>query len=351
MYMIIIPSYEPDDRLLKILKEIDAALAAPVLLVNDGSGSAYDEIFAEAEKIIGRKGGFLLSHEMNRGKGRALKTAFADVLENHPEVEGVVTADSDGQHTVTCIRAVMDALSNGTDEMILGVRSFGGEDVPWKSRFGNELTEKVFAYVSGVHVSDTQTGLRGIPRRYLQELLEVKGDRFEYEMRMLLWAADHCKITEIPIETVYDSRENHQTHFSPVRDSIRIYKILGARFFKFMFSALSSSVLDLLLFSLFCHFLRDRLSVYVAVSTVGARIISATYNYLINYKLVFNSKKNMAGSAGRYVLLAAVQMLLSAMLVTGGCFLLPFLPEVLIKIIIDMTLFFISYRIQQKFVF
>ena len=305
-------------------------------------------------------GGVLLRHEVNRGKGRALKTAFAWVLENCPGAAGVVTADSDGQHTVDCIRAVMGKLMETPEALVLGVRSFDGEQVPWKSAAGNKITMKILAYVSGVNVSDTQTGLRGIPRAFMKELLDVPGERFEFETQMLLATVGKIRIEEVPIRTIYDSRENHQTHFHPVRDSFRIYRILGAKFFKYIFASLSSSVIDLVLFALFCRVLRGRMQdlpgilrgvPYVAAATVLARILSATYNFAMNYRVVFRSSEKVGGSALKYVCLAVVQMTLSAVLVTGGTMLLPFVPEVGVKAVIDTILFLLSYYVQRRYIF
>ncbi len=293
-----------------------------------------------------------MTHAENMGKGRALKTAFACILENFPEVPGAVTADSDGQHTPESIIRVMNRMKQAPDALVLGVRQFEGDGIPWKSRFGNSLTEKVFAYTAGVHVSDTQTGLRGIPRSFMKKLLDVKGDRFEFETRMLLEAAGTVPIVEVSIETIYDSEENHQTHFKPIRDSLRIYRIFAGRFLRFLFSSLSSSVLDLILFSLFCMvFKKNHPELYVGIATVAARIFSAAYNYAINYRLVFRSRENVALSGLKYLVLAILQMFCSAALVTMLVMLLPALPEVLPKIVVDTVLFFISYKIQQKLVF
>ena len=350
---IVIPSYEPDERLITLLNDLNAAGLGPVIIVNDGSGTEYDEIFSRAEKLIEGNGGKLISYQPNKGKGRALKTAFSYIAENMPDALGCVTADSDGQHTPGCIASIMDAFRKEPENLILGVRTFDGEDIPWKSRFGNNLTVKVFAYVSGVRVSDTQTGLRGIPFKFMKDLIDVKGERFEYETRMLLECAGLYKITEVPIKTVYDSKENHQTHFDPFKDSIRIYKILGVKFVKYVFASLSSFVVDILLFTLFCWLFEKVIpdDYIVPVATVCARVFSATYNYTVNYFLVFKSRAGKVTSLAKYALLAFVQMLASAGLVWGFVKLLPFIPKTVIKCIIDTLLFLLSYSIQQKFVF
>lgn len=351
MIPIIIPAYEPDERLISLLKNLNENGLYPVIVVNDGSDSQYSEIFNEAERLLKHGKGRLLVHETNRGKGRALKTAFEYVRDAFPDAIGVVTADSDGQHTVECMKKIISSLSENPKELILGVRDFTGEGIPWKSRFGNTLTEKVFAYVAGVHVSDTQTGLRGIPYSFMEQLLNIPGERFEFEMQMLLESAGKYPIREIKIKTIYDSEENHQTHFNPITDSIKIYKILGKKFLRYIFASGSSSVLDVALFTLFCHLLRDNIVPYAAMATVFARIISAVYNYCMNYKVVFKSGEKISSSGIKYGLLAIIQMTMSAFFVTLGIEYLKFIPEVLVKVIVDTILFFVSYHIQQRYVF
>lgn len=353
MIPVVIPSYEPDERFPAILHDLSQAGVGPVVVVDDGSGDDYGSFFTEAEQIIKPLGGVVLHHDGNKGKGRALKTAFSYILDNMPEATGCITADSDGQHSVECIMKCMDALKANPESLILGVRDFSGEDVPFKSRAGNNLTVKVFGYLCGVKVSDTQTGLRGISRNFMKELLDVEGERFEFETRMLVVTKDKYKIVEVPIKTIYDSKENHQTHFNPVKDSIRIYKIFGIIFAKFMFASLSSAVIDLVLFHVFCKLflLFIDTAFYVAAATVLARVLSALYNYLVNYKFVFGSGKNHASSFPRYVLLAAIQMSLSAALVTLFVVLFPAVPEIGIKIPVDIVLFLASYYIQRRFIY
>ena len=351
MTPIVIPSYEPDERLLQLLETLKAGSRGPVVIVDDGSGAAYKDIFERAGAYVDVLGGAVLTHEVNRGKGRALKTAFAFILKKYPEAIGCVTADSDGQHTAECIEKVSKTLEEHSDSLVLGVRRFDGEDVPWRSRMGNGITERVFAYVAGVHVTDTQTGLRGIPRTFMKELLDVPGERFEFETQMLLESAGNYPIIEVPIRTIYDSKENHQTHFNTLTDSVKIYRILGKKFMKYVFSSFSSCVLDLVLFTIFCGMFKGRTGNYIAVSTVLARVISATCNYALNYKVVFESRKKVHTSGVRYLILALIQMGLSALLVTGGCGLLPTVPEVAVKVVVDGVLFFISYAVQQRYVF
>ena len=196
----------------------------------------------------------------------------------------------------------------------MGCRNFDGDDVPARSEFGNKLTRRVMKYLAGVSVSDTQTGLRGIPADFMRSLLTLKGERFEFETNMLMETKKlGIRIIEVPIKTIY-IEDNRTSHFNPIKDSIRIYMTFG----KFLFSSMSSSVLDLCLFSIFCALFKSRdlhMLNYITLSTVLARVLSAAYNYMINYKLVFESRGSILKTLSRYVLLAVCQMSLSALLV------------------------------------
>lgn len=233
-------------------------------------------------------------------------------------------------------------------------RGGGGNIIPLKSSFGNNLTRKVFHLLYGLDISDTQTGLRGIPANFMKSLLEVRGDRFEFETRMLITAVQkNIQLIEVPIETIYDSKVNHSTHFRPIVDSIRIYRVFGFAFGKFALSSLSSSIIDLLLFHIFCTISRNRFGGlgYVAAATVCARIISAICNYLFNYFLVFASKKEHYKSAAKYLLLAVTQMSCSACFTTGLIYLCSIDTEIFVKIPVDIILWFFSYHIQRKYIY
>lgn len=345
---VIIPSYEPDEKLITLLHALQAVGIRHVVVVDDGSGEAYARFFERAAAV---ENCTVLYHAVNLGKGRALKTAFNHCLREFRGAPGCVTADSDGQHTPADILACMQALCGHPDSLILGCRNFDGPEVPARSSFGNKCTRQVFRYLLGLSVSDTQTGLRAIPVSFMGRLMQVRGERFEYETNMLIETKDlNVPIVEVPVETVY-IEENKTSHFNPIRDSLRIYLVFG----KFLFSSLSSSVLDLLLFHLFCVMLQrgERIWVeipYIVAATVGARVISAVYNFLINYRVVFKSRAGIAVTIGKYGLLAVCQMACSAFLVNalyglvGGA-------EVAVKMPVDILLFFISFAIQREFVY
>lgn len=319
-----------------------------VILVNDGSSAEFNTIFEECRPYCR----VILTHAINLGKGRALKTAFNYLLVHFPEAIGCVTADSDGQHTPEDVQKCAESLARSVNMLVLGSRDFSGEHIPTKSKFGNRLTQKMFRWLCGINIKDTQTGLRAIPRKFMEELLSVPGERFEYETNMLIASKGRYKIIEVPIQTIYESKKNHKAHFNPIADSLKIYSIFGRQLLCFFFSSVSSFILDVTLFAFFCSSLKAlHCPLYIAAATAGARVISAIYNYLVNYKLVFKSVQRHDRSALKYFLLALVQLSLSALFVTLGVKNFSAHAEVQVKIIVDVLLFFISYVVQGRYVF
>ncbi|WP_394960536.1 glycosyltransferase [Candidatus Allofournierella merdavium] len=346
---VIIPSLEPDERLPRLLAEMREAGIENIVLVDDGSGPDYAPVFERAQREFGCT---VLRHAVNLGKGRALKTAFNHCLNTWPNAPGAITADSDGQHSAADILRFMEELAAHPDSLLLGCRNFDDAGVPFNSRWGNKITCFMFKALCGVSVSDTQTGLRGIPTAFMARLMNVPGERFEFESNMLIETRDRLPIRELSIQTIYDSKENHSSHFHPLRDSARIYAIFG----RFLFASMSASVLDLALFSLFLLLLSPLFAgrtQAVFFCTALARLLSASYNYYINHRVVFHSQADHRRAAMRYVLLATVQMLASAGLVSLATSLLcpPGGWEILIKAVVDIVLFFVSFQIQREFVY
>lgn len=224
--IVIIPSYNPDEKLVELVDNLVENGFQRLVIVNDGSAQEYHAWFEKAVQKASQKGTCcLLEHEKNCGKGRALKTAFA-YCRNLPECIGVITVDGDGQHLVKDIIACCDVLRLEPDKVVLGVRDFEEPHVPWRSRFGNTLTRMVFQLLCGVKISDTQTGLRAIPVRYLSQFVEYEGERYEYETNMLLsMPKNDITWKEVKISTVYLD-ENVRSHFNPIKDSWKIYKVI-----------------------------------------------------------------------------------------------------------------------------
>ena len=340
---VIIPSLSPDERLVTLVEELAGHGFQTILVINDGSSDKYDAFF---EKTM-QTGATVLRHVVNQGKGRALKTAFNYILENWQDCMGAVTIDSDGQHAVKDIIRCCEALVEHPDCLIMGCRNFKQDNVPFKSSFGNILTSKVMKLLVGIAVSDTQTGLRAMSKDLMKKFLKVTGERFEYETNMLLCCKEESiAIKEVSIETIY-YENNKSTHFRPFQDSVKIYGL----FLKFIAASLSSSVIDLGIFTLGTLLLKDMFpGYYIIISTVIARVISSLYNFFVNRQSVFKSDDNLTATMVKYYILAVVQMALSALGV-WGIFRLLGGNETLIKVVVDCFLFVISFQIQREWVF
>lgn len=348
--VVIIPALNPTEALVDYVESLIKGGMDKILLVNDGSNEKCKKIFDKLQK---KDNVFVITHAKNLGKGRGLKNAFNYVLTHwSDEISGVITADSDGQHTVEDVIRVSEALDKQeTPALILGTRDFDEEIVPFKSRYGNKITSKVFWLFYGVKVNDTQTGLRGIPKAYMYEYMDLEGERFEFEMNMLIYGAMHKhQFVQQTIRTVYFDN-NSETHFRPVADSLKIYRLIFATFFKYIISSLSSSVIDLLAFYFITILLvavKD--SIAIVIATVIARVISSMYNFAINRAVVFKGKGKTIRHIIKYYTLCVTQMLLSAGLVVtvnsvfNG-------NKTIEKILVDSVLFLISYQIQRIWVF
>lgn len=352
MNVIIIPSLNPDEKFISYVEDLSKNRFKNIVVIDDGSKAELKYIF---ERIAEIEGCEVLTHVVNMGKGRALKDSFNYVLQKYAgnsEFTGVITADSDGQHTVYDVKRVDETLTEETENaIILGSRNFHLKNIPFKSKFGNRLTSFLFHILYGVKLEDTQTGLRGIGKDLLPGYTVLAGERFEYEMNMLIDAAhSHVSMKEIEIETIYENN-NSETHFDPVLDSFKIYKLIFGNFFRFIFASLGAAVVDLIGFQLFLLALKDVGGEYIIIyATVLARIISSLFNYSVNRHIVFKSKEKAKNTLIKYYILCLVQMSCSAVATYFAAKYI-LIPKVIIKCIVDTILFFISYRIQKNLVF
>ena len=352
---VVLPSLDPDEKLNAVIDGLLEYGFSDIILVNDGSKPEnlhYFEDAAAAHPEI-----HLLHHEVNRGKGAALKNAFGWFLENRPEGLGVVTVDGDNQHHPADTRACCEKMLE-TGHVVLGCRNFNQEDVPARSSFGNKTTSMIFKLFVGMTISDTQTGLRAIPRAELVKLVDVYGDRFEYETNMLLaFKTQAIPFEESKIRTVY-IEDNKSSHFRVIHDSWRIYKLILAHFFRYTLSSLISAVVDTGAFSLLSALLKNLLEGFAltAAAGVGARVISSLLNFFLNKKLVFQTNVSTGKAMLRYYCLALPQMA-AQVLLTQGVFTLFRIQDsanglrTLIYAIVMTALYFLSYMIQQRWVF
>lgn len=342
---VLIPAYKPGDSLIGLVRELSEHDFNRIVVVDDGSGEECSHIFEAIKKL----GCLVLLHEKNMGKGRALKTGFDDILANGSGVRGVITADADGQHLVKDIINVGIALLESENTLVLGKRTFAGE-VPLKSRFGNTITRHVFNFVSGLHIHDTQTGLRGIPFSSLGDMLTLKGDRYEYEMDMLLEAKRFgLNVKEVDIETVYIDEKNSNSHFNTIKDSWRIYRLI------IMFSASSiiSFLVDFAVYKLIILIFPETVpkdASIVWIPVLGARLISSTVNFIINRNVIFakGRKGNLRRQIIGYYLLAAF-VLAGNIAIISLCHSLGI--DITLSYFISLIMFIVSFPIQKRWIF
>ena len=349
---VILPSLNPSDKFDAVVDQVAAAGFSPIVIVDDGSREENKIHFRRAER---HSAVTVLTHPVNYGKGRGLRTAFDWLMKQAPDCRGAVTIDGDGQHLLKDIAACARRIEEGC--LVMGCRDFSAPEIPARSRSGNKITCGVFRLLCGIKLSDTQTGLRGIPASLFPSMLQVRGDRFEYETNMLLdMKRQGVRFVEVPIETVYED-DNAESHFRPIRDSFRIYKFI----LLYLASSLAGAGVDLLVFYIARLLLQGsvdrwamREGTAVLLATVIARAASSFLNFNLNKSVVFHGQGGYGKTMLRYYCLAIPQMLLSAGLVSllsawaaSGAGIL----TTIIKFFVDVVLFFLSYRIQQAWVF
>lgn len=352
----LIPAYEPDAKIIDLTKELKDRLF-DIVIVDDGSGPDYADLFDRLSKDA-----TVLTHSENRGKGAALKTGLSYINKYMAYTESVltgagtetisgrdaviVTADADGQHLPDDVQRVAEIAAARPSALVLGSRALAG-DIPARSRFGNTVTRHVYSAATGVKVHDTQTGLRAFHRSMIPRLLRIEGDRYEYEINMLMQlASEGVPIIEERIETVYEDN-NSCSHFRTIRDSLRVYREI----LKFSASSLASFAIDYCLYAaLLAATGAAGMANGLIISNIGARLVSGAANYTMNRRLVFKSRTGFAKSAMQYFLLAAFilagnTIVLNTLACTLG------INSLLAKLITELLFFVISWTVQKYVIF
>ena len=334
---LLIPAFCPSLTFVELVRELSTSPFETIIVVNDGSGADYDGIFNEIKTMTARV--VILEHETNLGKGAALKTGFNYLLQQGWDIEGVVTADADGQHSVEDIVKVANSLYE-QNTIILGYRQFG-EDVPLRSRIGNEITRGILRIFFRLDLHDTQTGLRCISFDLLPVMVGIPYNRYEYELEMLL-VCGRKKVTVVqnPIKTIYiDS--NKSSHFSPVVDSTKIYFVL----FRYVIASLLTAMVDYIIFVMIVFATSN-----ILMSTLMARGVALTVNYTLLRHVVFQSRASISKTFPKYVLLVLASGLVSAFMTArmnrgAG------INIIQAKAISELILYAFVFWIQKTFIF
>jgi len=280
-YAFIIPAYNPDKKLIEVVRNIQQVSNLKIFIIDDGSKESTQYIFQKLLEEVDNTNIIFLRHAINLGKGAALKTVFNHILVNYPLINGVVTLDSDGQHSVKDCLRVLDEVKKDGNIFVLGYRTFSKE-IPIKSYIGNNISKFIYKLILGRSFKDTQTGLRGLTRSFMKECLTIKSNRFEFETEQLAKAVNNknIDIEEIPIKTIY-IEDNKATSFRPIVDSFKIYFVL----FRYGLSSIITAIVDFIIFSFALYF-----GYGILASNMFARTVSIGVQFLLLDKYVFHTK-------------------------------------------------------------
>lgn len=335
--VILIPAFKPSEKLPLLVKELlDQNNDLIICLVDDGSGPEFKHIFddcLQSENVV------LLRHAVNIGKGGALKTGFNHILIKYPDSKAIVTADADGQHLPEDIIRIANESDDFPDSLIMGFRDFGN-DIPFRSKFGNNISKVVYRYLLGIKLHDTQTGLRSIPRQLAELTLNVKANKYELETEQLVLCSNHkINIHQVPIATVYEDN-NSSSHFNPFFDSLRIYFAL----LRYTLTSILSALADLILFIIICTF-----SGNIIVNNLASRYLAMFIQFFLLKSFVFNTK------AGAIKLILFISYVSLTGVVSG--ILQVQLQDhfdmnyILAKVLVDSALFFFNFLFLRDILF
>ena len=336
---ILIPAFNPKQNLIDLVIELSNFKCGQIVIVNDGSSSQSQGVFNVLNKMDNVN---IITHPFNKGKGTALKTGISYIKNKITEIDGLITVDSDGQHLTEDIKKIANEVPNRKNDIIFGVRSFD-ENIPFRSKFGNKITKSLLYIFNGISLDDTQTGLRYLPISIFDELLNLPGEKYEFELECIFAIKTlGYNITQIQIQTIYINDKN-DSHFRTLIDSARIYLV----FIRFSFSSLLSFGLDITIFAFFISYLDS-----ILYATFIARIISGLFNFYLNRSFVFKvSKANhlLRESLG-YILLWLSLLIFSGMIVSilqgsDAYIIIPF------KILVDSMLFLVAFYVQKNIIF
>jgi len=338
-YAFVIPAFNPDENLINVVNEILAKSNNKIFIVDDGSRDESENIFqvlCDEEKYNNI---VLLKHAVNLGKGAALKTVFNYILVNYSDIKGIVTLDSDGQHSIDDCLEILRTLEKNNNTFVLGYRTFS-KDIPLKSYIGNNISKFIYKIILGRNFKDTQTGLRALGRDFMKECLKIKSNRFEFETEQLALAVNtHIDIIEVPIQTIY-IENNKASSFRPLVDSFKIYFVL----FRYGLSSIITAIVDFIVFVISLSF-----GTNVFVANMIARTVSIGVQFTLLDKYVFYSKAKIIN----FILFATyvyIMGILSAMTQIG--IIDHFEISVLLtKILVEGILFFVNFAVLRLYIF
>jgi glycosyltransferase involved in cell wall biosynthesis len=342
--ILLIPAYKPGHNLVSLVNAIARLdrenILSEIVVIDDGSGNEFNGVFNEIAKLDRVT---VLQHAINLGKGAALKTGFNYVLVHSPQLNAVVTADADGQHTPEDIINVTRESAKNPGALILGARVFG-KDIPFRSLMGNQLTRTVMQLFTGLKLSDTQTGLRAWPRKLCMHSLKITINGYDFEMESLIrarqWFSGGLRLVEVPIKTIYEEG-NKSSHFNPLLDSMRIYFV----FVRYCGASIATALVDYLFFTTAYIYLNN-----IGASMVIGRTFALAISFYLNRTVVFHDNKRRWYSFLKFIATVVVFGFISF-------FTINYLHNrfgfnvVAAKAVIELLLFFVGFAVMNLFIF
>ena len=351
--VIVIPALNPPATLPDYVARLKQQGYARIIVVNDGSRTDKLPVFLKLKRL----GAIVIDHDMNLGQGVALRTGFQYYLDHFQgDSDGVITLSADRQVRIEDVEKIGSALHNeqamGSFALVVGTRDLNGRFVSdYDYRMGG-IMKLLYHMLMGVHLNDPLAGVMGIPDLRIRQCMAIEGDGFAY-VTSLTMSFEQIGFLQVPVEYV-QYEEGVERSFRKVADTIRILYTIFKKFILYSITSVSASILDVILFSIFNGITFRGNPLAIIYSTVCARVISASVNYLLTKHFVFHFKSSSAQgstkSAGAFMLLSAMQCICSALVVSAVKALLGG-SATGIKVLVDTTLFFVSYKLQHKFIF
>lgn len=209
----IVPALNAERTVGGVIRSIRAVLPGAIVLgVDDGSDDG-------TSGILGRMCDHVIVFSSNRGKGAALRCAFAYAASNLP-LHPLLTLDADGQHDTDCAPRLMAALTHA--DIVIGTRQITGVTVPTHRRLANRLSSAATRAITRCSISDSQSGYRAL-RPGVAAAVGGRGDRYEFETDFLV-RASHMgfRIAEVAVPTIYGP----PSHFRELADGLRVARVL-----------------------------------------------------------------------------------------------------------------------------
>ena len=351
--VIVIPALNPPASLSAYVEALVNEGFSRIVVVNDGSRTDKLPVFFKVKRL----GAIVIDHRQNMGQGAALRTGFQYYLDHFQgQSDGVITLNADRQLPAAEAMKIASSLHNeqemGSFALVVGTRDLLGKNVSdYDYRMGGVM-KLLYHMLMGVRLNDPLSGVFGIPDLRVRQCMDIGGDGYSYATSMTM-SFEKIGFLQVPISYV-TYEEGVERTFRKVKDTIWILFTIFRKFIFYSITSVSASILDVILFGIFTSVTFRGNPMAIIYSTVCARVISASVNYLLTKRFVFHFKSDSAQgttkSAGAFFLLSAMQCICSALVVSAMKFLLGG-NVVGIKVLVDMTLFFVSYKIQHKYIF